>query len=71
MIETTRISPRSGEVYSILHDVITFISDLRQVGGWLSVGTPVFSTNKTYRHDITEILLKVASNTIAPEYLRE
>ena len=24
----------------------------------------VFSTNKTNRHDITEILLKVASNTI-------
>jgi hypothetical protein len=27
-------------------------------------GTPVSSTNKTYRHDITEILLKVALNTI-------
>jgi hypothetical protein len=24
---------------------------------------PVSSTNKTYRHDITEILLKVAINT--------
>jgi hypothetical protein len=28
---------------------------------WLS---PVYSTNKTDRHDITEILLKVALNTI-------
>ena len=28
-------------------------------------GTPVSSTNKTDRHDITEILLKVALNTIA------
>jgi hypothetical protein len=28
------------------------------------VGTPVSSTNKTGNHDITEILLKVASNTI-------
>ena len=28
-------------------------------GRWLSLGTPVSSTNKTERHDITEILLKV------------
>ena len=35
---------------------------------WISPGTPVFSTNKTDRHDITEILLKVASNTITPHY---
>jgi len=27
-------------------------------------GTPVSSTNKTDHHDITEILLKVALNTI-------
>ena len=27
-------------------------------------GTPVSSTNKTDRHDITEILLKVALSTI-------
>ena len=33
-------------------------------GRWFSQGTPVFSTNKTYRHDKTEILLKVALNTI-------
>jgi hypothetical protein len=31
---------------------------------WFSQGTPVSSTNKTDRHDITEILLKVALNTI-------
>jgi hypothetical protein len=29
-----------------------------------SPGTPVSSTNKTDRHDITEILLKVELNTI-------
>jgi hypothetical protein len=29
-------------------------------------GTPVSSTNKTNHHDIAEILLKVASNTIPP-----
>jgi hypothetical protein len=28
------------------------------------MGTPVSSTNKTDRHDATEILLKVALNTI-------
>ena len=31
---------------------------------WSSPTTPIFSTNKTDRHDITEILLKVALNTI-------
>jgi hypothetical protein len=31
-----------------------------------SPGTPVSSTNTTDRHDITEILLKVAFNTINP-----
>ena len=30
----------------------------------MSPGTPVFSTNKTDRHDITEILLKVGLSTI-------
>ena len=33
-------------------------------GLWFSAGTPVSSTNKTDRHNITEILLKVALNTI-------
>ena len=31
---------------------------------WFSPGNPVSSTNKTNRHVITEILLKVALNTI-------
>jgi len=31
---------------------------------WLATGPLVSSTNKTDRHDITEILLKVALNTI-------
>ena len=31
---------------------------------WFSPGTPVSSTNKIDRHDITEILLKVVLNTI-------
>ena len=33
-------------------------------GLWFSPGTPVSSTNKTDRNDITEILLKVVLNTI-------
>ena len=33
-------------------------------GRWFSLGTPVSSINKTDRHDIAEILLKVALNTI-------
>jgi hypothetical protein len=31
---------------------------------WFSPGSPVSSTNKTDRHDIAKILLKVALNTI-------
>jgi hypothetical protein len=36
------------------------------VGQWFSLDTPVSSTNKTDRHDVTEILLTVALNTITP-----
>jgi hypothetical protein len=32
-------------------------------GRWFSPGTPASSTTKTCRHDIPEILLKVALNT--------
>jgi len=42
----------------ITTDVVSFL--------WFSPGPPVSSTNKTDRHDITEILLKVALNTIKP-----
>ena len=57
------LNPIHGEVYSIQHYVIKFISDLRQVGGFLW-GTAVSSTNRTECHNITEILLKVALNVI-------
>jgi hypothetical protein len=33
-------------------------------GRWFSPGTPASSTTKTGRHDIAEILLKVALSTI-------
>ena len=56
-------NPAHGEVYSIQHYVIKFVSDLRQVGGFLQLLR--FSTiNKTDRNDIAEILLRVALNTI-------
>ena len=35
-------------------------------GQWFSPGTPISTTNKTDHHDITEIFLKVALNTINP-----
>jgi hypothetical protein len=47
----------------IQHYVIKFVSDFA-VGRWFCPGTTVSSTNKTDHHDITEILLKVAINTI-------
>jgi hypothetical protein len=47
--------PRSGEVYSIQHYVIKFVSHLKQVCGFFP-GTLVSSTNKTDCHGITEII---------------
>ena len=48
-------NPVHSEVYSMQRYVILFVSDLRQ-------GSLVSSTNKTDRHEITEILLKVVLN---------
>ena len=56
-------NPGHGEVYSIQHYVINF-SQWLVTGRWIPQGTPLSSTNKTDSHDITEILLKVALNTI-------
>ena len=64
---TTKVmssNPAHGEMYSIQHYVITFVSDLRRVGGSLRRVLLFFSINKTELHDITEILLKVALHTI-------
>jgi hypothetical protein len=46
-------------MYSIHHYVIKFISDFRQVRGFV-LGTLLSSTNKTDLHDMTKTLLKVA-----------
>jgi hypothetical protein len=45
------------------NEISTFFQSLA-TGWWFSQGTPVSSTHKTDCHDITEILLKVAFNTI-------
>ena len=62
-IEVYEFESRSGEVYSIQHYVIKFVSDLRQAGSF-PADTLVSSTNKTDYHDITAILLKVALNNL-------
>ena len=49
----TRLATASDKVYQLLPH-----------GRWLFPGTPASSTTKTGRHDIAEILLKVALNTI-------
>jgi len=48
----TRLAAARDKVYQLLAH-----------GRWFSPGTPASSTTKTGRHDITEILLKVALNT--------
>jgi hypothetical protein len=49
----TRLAVASGKVYQLLAH-----------GRWFSPGTSASSTSKTGHHDIAEILLKVALNTI-------
>ena len=53
------LNPAHGEADSIQHYVIMFASAIRATG-WFSVDTLVSFTNITDRHNITEILLKVA-----------
>jgi hypothetical protein len=48
----TQLANTSDKVYQLLAH-----------GRWFSPGTPASSTTKTGRHDITEILLKVALST--------
>ena len=54
-----------SKVYSIQHYVIKFVSGLQQVGGFLRF-PPINLTTITITHNIAEILLKVALNTINP-----
>ena len=54
-------NPSHGEVYSIQHYVINFVSDLQQFGDFCRVPRFCPPIKMTF---ITEILLKVALNTI-------
>ena len=63
IIQSNQTAYQPSQAYSIQQYVRKFVSDLWQVGGFLK-GTPVSTTNRTDSHDITEILLKVALNTI-------
>jgi hypothetical protein len=62
-------NPAHGEMYTIQHYVIKCVSDLRRVDGF-SLGTPVSSSNKTDRHDITKLLLKVALKHHNPDFCK-
>jgi hypothetical protein len=42
-----------------------YVSDLQQVDG-ISPGAPISSTNKTDRHDMTEIFLEMALIILLP-----
>jgi hypothetical protein len=69
---TTKITssnPVHGEVYLISHYVIQFVSNFRQFCGFIRI-LRVSSVNTTDRHDITEILLKVALSTINRLYIQ-
>ena len=54
-------NPVNGDVYPIQH--CEKVCQWPATGRWFSPGTLV-STNKSDRHDLTEILLKVVLNTI-------
>ena len=49
--------PAHGEVHSIQHYAIKFVSDLRQDNDY-PPRTPVSSTNETDRYDITNIIVE-------------
>jgi hypothetical protein len=53
---------KGGECQAVELEKNTILCD--KVCQWFSPGTPVSSTNKTDCHYITEILLKLALNTI-------
>ena len=61
--EVVSSNPVHDEVYSMQH-----YGQWLSKGRWFSPGTPVYSTNKTDRYDITGILFKVALNTINPTH---
>jgi hypothetical protein len=55
----TRLTVTSDKVYQLLAH-----------GRWFSLGTPASSTTKTRRHDIAELLLKVALKISNPKSIK-
>jgi hypothetical protein len=55
----TRLTAASDKVYQIQIQSLPVAAH----GQWFSPGTPASSTTKAGRHDIPEIMLKVALNT--------
>ena len=49
--------------WGVLDTTLCEVCQWLAAGLWFSPGTPVSSTNKTDRHDIAEIVLKVVLNT--------
>jgi hypothetical protein len=54
----------------IVHYINLLVCQWLVAGLWFSTLTPDSSTNKTDRHDIAEILLKVVLNTINQTYIK-
>ena len=63
-IDVVSLNLDQGEVHTTLCDKVCRWLATGRSRRWFSPGPPVSSTNKTDRHDITEILLKVALNII-------
>jgi hypothetical protein len=61
------LNPVRGEVYSIQHYVIKFVSDLRQVGGFLRVLQFSPPIKLTAMYDMTEILSNYKSSIFEEE----
>ena len=56
--QSCEFEPRSGRC-AIDTTLCSKVYQGLATGQWISMGTPVSTTNKTDRHDITEILLKM------------
>jgi ABC-type antimicrobial peptide transport system permease subunit len=59
VVEVVSSNPAHGEMYLIIL-LCDKICQWLAIGRWISLGSPVSPTNITDRHNVTEILLKVA-----------